>query len=788
MTRSAFRHTFQKSLTALCMGLCAACLMIAAFSCSSEKFLGDGEHVLSGVKVESDQKHFSTSPFQPSVKQRPNAKWFTLFKVPLGIYCLSSADSLRSQKRFSKFLRRLGEAPEVYSEQQTAYGVANMQQALNSYGYLHARVDTALRFRGHKVAVTYTLHPGTRHYIKELSFRFASDSLSRVFRQDSLHTLLRRGMPLDLNKLSEERSRIVKAFHERGYYYVNNDFISFDIDTIVGDLGAAVRLNMAAPANIDASLAYAPQTFRRVNVLTESTDLSDRVGEYTDSVVYRGMTFRYFSRSKINKRVFASHIDIRPDSVYCASQVQNTYKNVSTLPALSFTNIHVTPSGDDPSQLDCDIHVHPSKPHSVGIDVEGTNTAGNLGVAMALSYKNKNVFHGSELLSLKARGAYEAITGLEGYNNQNYTEWSVESSLRFPTLLLPFVGLERKRSLTAQSEIKLLFDTQDRPEFHRRVLTGAWAYEWNRNSNTKWLHRFDLVSVNYVYMPWISDTFRRDYLEGENTRYSVLRYSYENLFILKTGYNFVYNSLRGSQNLPTGLYQTNGFQIKAGVELAGNLLFGASKMVRSVKHSDGCYHFLGNAYSQYVKFDFDFAKSLILSEKNSLALHVALGVGVPYGNSTVMPYEKRYFAGGANSVRGWSVRSLGPGAYKGSDGKVNFVNQTGNIKLDLNAEWRTFLFWKLHGAFFIDAGNVWNVRSYPGLEDGVFRFSSFYKQIAVSYGLGLRLNFNYFIIRFDGGMKAIDPTESTRSRLHYPITRPNFSRDFALHFAIGLPF
>ncbi len=770
------------------MGLCVVCVLVSAFSCSSEKFLHEGEHVLSSVKVEADRKHFNTSTFHTCVKQYPNSKWFTLFKVPLGIYCLSSVDSVKSQRRFSKFLRRIGEAPEVYSDQQTTYGVANMQQALNSYGYLHAKVDTALQVKGHKVAVTYTLHPGNRHYIKSLSYRFASDSLRRVFMLDSLHTLLRRGMPLDLNKLSEERSRIVKAFHERGYYYVNNDFLSFDIDTIAGDLGANVRMNMAAPANVDTALVYAPQTFRHVNVLTESTELTDRVGTYTDSIVYRGMTFRYYSRSKINKRVFASHIDIRPDSVYRASQVQNTYKNVSALPALSFTNIRVEPSSEDPAQLDCDIHVHPSKTHALGFDVEGTNTAGNLGVAMALSYKNKNVFHGSELLSLKARGAYEAITGLEGYNNQNYTEWSIESSLRFPTLLLPFVGLERKRSLSAQSEIKLLFDTQDRPEFHRRVLTGAWAYEWNRNSNTKWLHRFDLVSVNYVYMPWISDTFRRDYLQGEDTRYSVLRYSYENLFILKTGYNFVYNSLRGRQNLPTGLYRTNGFQIKAGVELAGNLLFGASKMVGSVKHSDGCYHFLGNAYSQYAKFDFDFAKSLVLSEKNSLALHVALGVGVPYGNSTVMPYEKRYFAGGANSVRGWSVRSLGPGAYKGRDGKVNFVNQTGNIKLDLNAEWRTALFWKLHGAFFIDAGNVWNIRTYSGLEDGVFRFNSFYKQIAVSYGLGLRLNFNYFIIRFDGGMKAIDPTEDTRSRLHYPITKPKFSRDFALHFAIGLPF
>ena len=185
--------------------------------------------------------------------------------------------------------------------------------------------------------------------------------------------------------------------------------------------------------------------------------------------------------------------------------------------------------------------------------------------------------------------------------------------------------------------------------------------------------------------------------------------------------------------------------------------------------------------------DFDFAKSVVLSEKNSLAFHVGFGIGLPYGNSTILPYEKRYFAGGANSVRGWSVRELGPGSYKGKDSKVDFVNQTGNLKLDLNIEWRTFLFWKLHGAFFIDAGNIWNTRSYPDMDGALFKFNSFYKQIAVSYGLGIRFNFNYFILRLDGGMKAINPAVPS-GRLHYPISKPNFGRDFTLHFAVGLPF
>lgn len=164
-----------------------------------------------------------------------------------------------------------------------------------------------------------------------------------------------------------------------------------------------------------------------------------------------------------------------------------------------------------------------------------------------------------------------------------------------------------------------------------------------------WLHRYDLISLNYIYMPWISDTFRKDYLEGDDPYYSVLRYSYENLFIMRTGYSFTYNSLRDAANLPTGLYQTNGFQIKMNVEFAGNLLYGISKMAKQHKSAKGSYKLFGIEYSQYAKFDFDFAKSVVLSEKNSLAFHIALGIGIPYGNSTILPYEKRYFSGGANS-------------------------------------------------------------------------------------------------------------------------------------------
>jgi len=169
------------------------------------------------------------------------------------------------------------------------------------------------------------------------------------------------------------------------------------------------------------------------------------------------------------------------------------------------------------------------------------------------------------------------------------------------------------------------------------------------------------------------------------------------------------------------------------------------------------------------------------------ALHGGFGIAIPYGNSTVLPFEKRYFSGGANSVRGWSVRELGPGKFKGVDGRIDFINQTGDMKLDLNAEYRTHLFWKLDAAAFIDAGNIWTLRDYADQPGGQFSFKSFYNQIAVAYGLGLRLNFDYFILRFDGGMKAINPAY-TSTEEHYALWHPNLKRDFTFHFAVGLPF
>ena len=316
------------------------------------------------------------------------------------------------------------------------------------------------------------------------------------------------------------------------------------------------------------------------------------------------------------------------------------------------------------------------------------------------------------------------------------------------------------------------WDLQNRPEFHRRVFSSAWKYRWSDHKHDI-NYNFDLLDLNYVYMPWISPTFKHDYLDSVSNRNAILRYNYEDLFIMKVGFGLSYSNARNA--------------LRANIETAGNILRLLSKPLSFSRDAQGHYQLFNIAYAEYMKFDFDYTHHIPLAPETQLVLHTDFGIAWPYGNSSVLPFEKRYFAGGANSVRGWSVRELGPGTFRGHDGRIDFINQTGDMKLDLNAEMRSHLFWKFDGAAFIDAGNIWTLRAYADQPGGQFKFKDFYKQIALAYGLGLRLNFDYFILRFDMGMKAINPVYENNKE-HYAIIHPNLGRDFTFHFAVGLPF
>ena len=759
-------------------------IMALLGACSATKFIPEGEYMLESVSVKSTDKSLDVTSLKGYIRQHPNSKWFSLLKVPMGPYALSGRDTT---KRINRFLQRVGEAPVIFDTVQANRSGENMLVAVNNLGYLHARVNQKRVVKGKKVRLTYEIVPGERYRVRNIRYLIEDSVVERIVREHATLSSLQPGMPFDLNVLDGERSRISSRLQNSGYYKFNKEYVRFEADTCVGN--QKVDLDVVIPL-YRASAESEPELHRRYKIhsVSFSGDAmafdTSRDTSRLDSMVYRGFPIYYKHKLAFRPSVFTNNNAIEPGHLYRERDVQRTYSNFGQLGAVMFSNIKMVENDSLPNMLDGFVTVHENKPRSLGAELEGTNSAGDLGAALLLTYQNRNLFRGSELFSLKLRGAFEAITGLEGYSDQNYMEISVEAGLTFPNFkLFRFNGRDRGL-MRATSEVSLLYDSQNRPEFHRRVLTSALRYRW-QSPNGLLRHRIDLIDLNYVFMPWISETFRKDYLEDETDRNAILRYNYENLFIMRLGYSFTYNSQRNATSIAD--YGSNALGIRFSVESAGNVLYGFSNLFGASRNDQGQYTLFNIAYAQYLKGDFDISKSFRFDDRNSLALHFGIGVAYPYGNSTILPYEKRYFSGGANSVRGWSVRELGPGRFTGGDGRIDFINQTGDIKLDLNAEYRTYLFWKLHGAFFVDAGNIWTIRDYAEQPGGQFRMRSFWREIAVSYGLGFRLNFDYFILRLDGGMKAIHPAYDD-VRHHYPIIHPDFKRDFTLHFAVGLPF
>lgn len=737
-------------------------LLLAMSSCTVSRFLPEEAYRLDRVSLHSDSAELKTVELQGYIRQHPNSRWFSTFNVPLGIYCISGTDST---KLINKFFRKLGEAPVVYNEKQAERARENIESAVRNLGYLNANVEMLKLVNKRRVHLLYRIDPKSRFSVRNLTLNNRDVTLDSILNVSSSQSLLKEGMPFDLNVLDQERGRINTLLVNNGYYRFNKEYIRFEADTVLGSHNADLQMIIN---QYKTGANQLPQSHRQFYLGDVSYDI--------DSISGRRPHFR--------NKVIERAIDLNTGDLYAEENVQTTYSRLTRLGSFVSTNIHFTESGTDSTKLDTHITLTPAKSNSINLELEGTNSAGDFGAATTLTYLNRNTFHGSELFNIKLRGAFEAIKGLSGYQDQNYIEYSAEAGLTFPDFKFPFLRDSFRRAAQATSEVSLMFDSQDRPEFHRRVITGAWRYRWGR-LNRRLLHRVDLLDLNYVFMPWISDTFRKMYLDDPSNRNAILRYNYENLFIMKMGYQFTYNSR--VQNGMTSNYGTNAYTIRGGIESSGNLLYGFCNLFSTSKNNEGQYTLMNIAYAEYVKADMDFAKSFRIDDKNSMAMHFGLGIAFPYGNSNILPYEKRYFSGGANSVRGWSVRELGPGSFQGNDGRIDFINQTGDVKLDMNLEYRTHLFWKLHGAAFVDAGNIWTIRSYDEQPGGQFKFDTFWKQIAVSYGLGMRLNFDYFILRLDAGMKAVHPAYTDFKR-HFPIIHPNFGRDFSLHFAVGLPF
>lgn len=760
-----------------------ATVVLLLASCSSTKYVPDGSFLLDEVRIQTDNKEVKPSNLSIYVRQNPNSKWFNLIKTQLYVYNWSGRDSTRW---INRAFRRLGDAPVIYSAKETDRAGEEITKAVQNMGYMGASVEAIRQVRKKKMQLTYKVTTGKPYKVRTLKYDIQDSKIKDYMQQDTTATLLSEGMYFDVNVLDAERQRITSNLLQNGYYKFNKDYVSYSADTVHNTylVDLTMHLTPYKPRSEDEPQNHHQYTINKVNFITDYNVLESSTlngVEVSDSLHYKGFPIYYKDKLYFRPKVLTNNLRIVPGTLYNEQDVQRTYSSFGRLQALKYTNIRFieTMQGDS-AKLNAYVMLTKSKHQSVSFEIEGTNSAGDLGAAASVAFQHRNLFKGSETFMFKVRGAYEAVSGLQsGQQNQNYTEFGAETTINFPRFMFPFISNDFKRRIRATTEFGLQYNYQMRPEFTRIVASAGWSYKWGLQRQRS-QHRIDLLDINYLYMPWIDPVFRETYLEkAENY---ILKYNYADRLIVRTGYSYTYNS--AGQMLMNNALVGNSYSIRFNFESAGNILYSIAKMANLKKNDEKEYTLLNIPFAQYIKGDFDFAKNIVIDYKNSLAFHFGAGIAIPYGNATMVPFEKRYFSGGANSVRGWSVRDLGPGSFAG-DG--NFMNQSGDIKLDASIEYRTRLFWKFRGAVFVDAGNIWTLRDYKDQPGGKFEFNKFYKQIAVAYGLGLRMDLDFFVLRFDGGMKAINPAYKS-GKEHYPIFNPNFGRDFAFHFAVGYPF
>lgn len=760
----------------------AAVLVAALAACSSTKHVPQGEYLLDKATVDVvDRDDVAEGELYNFLRQTPNHKVLGFAKLQLATYSLSGRDST---KWYNRWLRRVGQPPVIYDADLTDASCRQLNLALVNRGYLDAVVTADTASTGpKKMSVHYRITAGEPHRIAVVDYNIPDTAIRRLVMADTAASDIRPGMLLDRNNLDNERGRITRLLRNAGYFNFNREYINFTADTVAGSKLAGLTLNIHAPAQVAEMQAAARH--RKYVVRSVTYMLTDGNEALSDTAAYGDVSVVYGRDRYIKPKVLDEMCFIHPGLPYNAADVERTYEALGRLSIVKFINIEMTPAGSvgDFGLLDATIVLSRNKKMSVAVELEGTNSEGDFGFGLGLTYQNRNLARGSELLTAKLRASYEALSGhYDGIINNRYTEFAGEVGITFPKFECPFLSKSFKQRMLASTEFTLSANYQERPEYTRIILGTAWKWKWQQRRNG-WQHRntFDLVDINYVRLP--RSTI--DFIDQVAPSNPLLRYSYEDHFIMRMGYTYS----RTNRRLPSATVNALAVQprvssLRVSGEIAGNLLYGISKLA-GLHRSDGVYKIFGIQYAQYVKGEIDYTFTRNFNDRNAIAVHGGFGIAYPYGNSTMVPFEKRFYAGGANGVRGWGVRTLGPGAYDARNSVTDFINQCGDIRLDLSVEYRAKLFWVLEGALFVDAGNIWTIKNYENQPGGEFRFDSFYKQIAAAYGVGIRLDFTYFLLRLDLGVKAYNPAMNQE---RWPLIHPKWSRDTNFHFSVGYPF
>lgn len=725
-----FRMQTKRSIL---FALCAVFLLLC--SCNTTKFVPQDQYLLNKARVKCvDDKTIPTTKLSGYLRQKQNTEILGFWKLQLHVYNTAPLDTTTAaNKKLAHNAFKMGEAPVIYDENLTKISMQQLRQQMSNMGYFQAEVDTVKQIKNRKVNLTYLVTAHEPYTILNYEVDIDLPQVSAIASDE--RCLIHAGDQFSTETLDSERDRITTVMRNRGYFYFEKAMLEFTADSSYNRHEVSLRIHMAP--------------------------FVEHLDEEAKARMMRKYTIRHvdFQLDKpfLRKNTIRRACRLHEGDLFADWRVERTYARMNALAPVKYIDIAFTPVED--SLLDCTVSITKGRLNAISAELEGTYSAGDWGVAAGVNYTNRNIFKGAEVLNVGARASYEWRA-----NGGRAIEARGEVGLLFPSNV----------------KVNIAYNYQQRPEEYTRTIANAGlGYTIPRKPGSKWTHQFNLVDINYIYVPWMSEQFKKDFMDKS----SVLKASYEDHFILDWSYMASYTSY--DRRNPNKSYM----QFAARVETAGNALYALSLAAKLEKNADGSYVLWKIPFSQYAKGDLNFTYHGIITPQHHLVGHIGIGVAVPYLNASVIPFEKRYFAGGANGIRGWQARTLGPGTFRGNGSAFVYDKQAGDIKLDLNLEYRFKVLKFLELAAFLDAGNIWTIYNYDDQPGGVFLFDQFYKQIAWSYGVGVRFDLSILIFRVDFGVKLHDPSRISEGKQWRTAGNGlGWKDDMNFHFAIGYPF
>lgn len=756
------------------------CLLLT--SCSGTKHLPPGEKLYTGAtiklettgKITNKKKRQYKNTVKNALNPEPNKKILGL-RPKLWMYMTAGENP---KGKIKKWLKKNGEAPVLLSSVKPAVTAAIIDAQLFNIGIFRSYTEFKIIEKKHTAMVMYISHIHAPYRIKDIIYAVSNDSISSIILKEQKKSLIKPGDDYNLENLKKERKRIDDLLKNNGYFYFNPDYLLFKADSSNTNHDVTFRLGLKD------SIPERALTVYRINKVFIDQDYSldtDEAGKMKDTLRFQG---NYFlgneSEMKIRPKVISRSVYLRKNEIYSRINHNITLNRLMTMGNFKFVRLKFTDSDTSAAGfLDVTILMTPMSQYTFRAEIEIVSKSNNYtGPRLNTSLMNRNAFKGAELLNISLAGSFEAQFGGSGGNLFSYAI-TPQVELFFPRLIVPFKIKSKNSLYIPKTRFSLAFSFTKRVGyFDMRTFQFIFGYRWKKDIRKE--HEFNPINISYTTLANKTDAF----IELLETN-PFLKKSYEEQFIAGGNYIYTYNE----QVIP---YKRMQYFYQIAAETAGNL-FSLASIITGQKASVGNpLKVVGSVFSQYARMSIDGRGFYNFKNKNKIALRFYAGVGVPYGNSSVLPYTKQFFSGGPNSLRAFKINSVGPGTYNQRNDSIGFMQLGGDIKLEMNAEYRFTIYRFLKGALFADAGNVWLLKPNDVTPGGQFSLSGFYKEIAVGAGVGLRIDVSFFILRFDLAIPLRKPWLENGRR--WVINQIDFgspawrNENLILNVAIGYPF